>query len=620
MRKIRYILIAAMLMASPSAYAAQMDTYAELVTPASTDDFIMTWDDSATPYASKLMFTGVTTHALNAAGQWVAVVLTESDPIWTASDAFGISTADIAGWDAKVDTEVDPVWTASDAFGISTADIASWDAADVFTTTPSTVITAGTNLSWSGNTLNATGGGASVITDLTGTAWTVFYADGSGDVTEVALGSDGTYLMSNGAAAVPSFSTPSGSGDVSKVGTPVNNQIGVWTGDGTLEGDADLTFDTTTDALNVGGNISSNGTIYALGETATAGRLVLYEPPATGSDSVWLSAPSVTTNYTLIFPTAQTGTNGFARTYNTDGTSQFEVMGDAVTTDSAAISGIWEVQDDMLFNFGDDADFGIRYDEETDDELEVVSDSSSDTEINIINEGSGDTNLTVNGSISATEYFSDAADGSRVQIYPENTSYSPDTGEESIYNVGGDLQMAEAGALVGSIAVKADIAADSAVTANTAKTSNVTHTGDVTGSTALTIANGAVDVEHVEDALKINTAQWNFNETQLGADETEPVMSFKVPVDVQWDGSALDDHVIVCDDTDDNLQITVGYCDTKYGTYTAYDATLSAGSVDVSGWDAAHTLVAGEYVGAWVNTASTGDATKCVVELTLITD
>jgi hypothetical protein len=32
-------------------------------------------------------------------------------------------------------------------------------------------------------------------------------------------------------------------GDVSKVGTPVDNQVGVWTGDGTLEGDSGLTFD-----------------------------------------------------------------------------------------------------------------------------------------------------------------------------------------------------------------------------------------------------------------------------------------------------------------------------------------------------------------------------------------
>lgn len=41
------------------------------------------------------------------------------------------------------------------------------------------------------------------------------------------------------------WSTPAGGGDVSKVGTPVDNQVGVWTGDGTLEGDADLTFDGT---------------------------------------------------------------------------------------------------------------------------------------------------------------------------------------------------------------------------------------------------------------------------------------------------------------------------------------------------------------------------------------
>ena len=30
---------------------------------------------------------------------------------------------------------------------------------------------------------------------------------------------------------------------VTKDGTPVNNQIGVWTGDGTIEGDARLTYD-----------------------------------------------------------------------------------------------------------------------------------------------------------------------------------------------------------------------------------------------------------------------------------------------------------------------------------------------------------------------------------------
>lgn len=83
------------------------------------------------------------------------------------------------------------------------------------------------------------------------TNWRVFYSNGSGAITQLALGADGTFLKSNGASSAPTFATPAGSGDVSKVGTPVNNQLGVWTGDGTLEGDAALTFDTTADDLAI---------------------------------------------------------------------------------------------------------------------------------------------------------------------------------------------------------------------------------------------------------------------------------------------------------------------------------------------------------------------------------
>ena len=51
------------------------------------------------------------------------------------------------------------------------------------------------------------------------------------------------------------WATPAGSGDVVKVGTPVDNQIGVWTGDGTIEGDAAFTFDTTANTLFLDGSI-----------------------------------------------------------------------------------------------------------------------------------------------------------------------------------------------------------------------------------------------------------------------------------------------------------------------------------------------------------------------------
>jgi len=73
------------------------------------------------------------------------------------------------------------------------------------------------------------------------------------------LSATGTASSSTFLRGDNSWATPSGSGDVSKVGTPVNNQVGVWTGDGTIEGDTDLTFDGTD--LTVGGAITATSVI-----------------------------------------------------------------------------------------------------------------------------------------------------------------------------------------------------------------------------------------------------------------------------------------------------------------------------------------------------------------------
>lgn len=59
-----------------------------------------------------------------------------------------------------------------------------------------------------------------------------------------ALGGAGTFLTDAAGDGTLTWAVPAGSGDVSKVGTPLDSQIGVWTGDGTIEGDADFTFDT----------------------------------------------------------------------------------------------------------------------------------------------------------------------------------------------------------------------------------------------------------------------------------------------------------------------------------------------------------------------------------------
>ena len=105
------------------------------------------------------------------------------------------------------------------------------------------------------------------------TAWRVFYSNTDGDVVELALGTDGTYLKSNGAAAAPTFATPSGSGDVVKVGTPANDQVGVWTGDGTIEGHASFTYASGTGTVTatqfVGGGAGVTGVLKNTVEDTT---------------------------------------------------------------------------------------------------------------------------------------------------------------------------------------------------------------------------------------------------------------------------------------------------------------------------------------------------------------
>lgn len=70
------------------------------------------------------------------------------------------------------------------------------------------------------------------------------------NVFEDSLGVPSTdgYVLSSTIAGVRSWilGGGGGGGDVTKVGTPVDNQVGVWTGDGTIKGDTSLTYDGST--------------------------------------------------------------------------------------------------------------------------------------------------------------------------------------------------------------------------------------------------------------------------------------------------------------------------------------------------------------------------------------
>jgi len=78
-------------------------------------------------------------------------------------------------------------------------------------------------------------------------------------------------------------------GDVSKVGTPINNQIGVWTGDGTIEGTSGLTYD--------GSNLLLTGDIGITGTRITKGWFTDLEVTNTINGSITGNANTVT-NFT----------------------------------------------------------------------------------------------------------------------------------------------------------------------------------------------------------------------------------------------------------------------------------------------------------------------------------
>jgi len=60
---------------------------------------------------------------------------------------------------------------------------------------------------------NTVNGDVFLMTNMNGGNWKVFYTNGSGDVTELALGASGEVLTSNGASSAPTFQAPAGGGD-----------------------------------------------------------------------------------------------------------------------------------------------------------------------------------------------------------------------------------------------------------------------------------------------------------------------------------------------------------------------------------------------------------------------
>ncbi len=95
-------------------------------------------------------------------------------------------------------------------------------------------ISLGTGLSMSGTTVNAHAQSHAITStsDHTAGNWKVLYTNGSGEVVELALGANGTYLQSSGASSAPAWATPSGTGDVTGPGSSTDNGIPRFDGTG----------------------------------------------------------------------------------------------------------------------------------------------------------------------------------------------------------------------------------------------------------------------------------------------------------------------------------------------------------------------------------------------------
>ena len=90
-----------------------------------------------------------------------------------------------------------------------------------------------------------------------------------------------------------------GSGDVSKVGTPVDNQVAVWTGDGTIEGTTGFTYN--------GSNLQLTGDIGSTGTRITKGWFTDLQVTNAIAGSVTGNAATVTTNANLTGHVTSTG-------------------------------------------------------------------------------------------------------------------------------------------------------------------------------------------------------------------------------------------------------------------------------------------------------------------------
>jgi len=148
----------------------------------------------------------------------------------------------------------------------------------------------GTNLVFSRSGSNAFSGVVS-LASIVGIQGLDIYDDTTtvSSVTSINFRSSDFQVSDNGAGDVEiSFIGSGGSGDVTKVGTPVSGQIPIWTGDGTVKGSTSFTieeFSGLANRLNVGEDDTIAGVIRLFGAPNNSGQASLSIYTNVGDDS-----------------------------------------------------------------------------------------------------------------------------------------------------------------------------------------------------------------------------------------------------------------------------------------------------------------------------------------------
>jgi hypothetical protein len=244
------------------------------------------------------------------------------------------------------------------------------------------------------------GGGGGAVDSVTGSTF-IDSSPTTGSVI-VSLSATGTPSAATFLRGDNTWAVPAGSGDVTKVGTPVNDQVGVWTGDGTIEGDSTLTYSGTTLFTP---NVRATGSVIGEDLGLLNGAL----------ESVTLAMDSGTTaSYTTSFPPAAPASNGMIRTYDTDNSSQFV---DSITISTIDVSGTLKVDTIEGYTAANDGTaYGVPFTDGAIDSADVnytaagagavertVYEKLGDKQISILDFGADINGTEYSGSITATQ-------------------------------------------------------------------------------------------------------------------------------------------------------------------------------------------------------------------------